>query len=425
MPVLSKRFLSRCAYTGTMKSRTQAQDPALLVATQTDSRQSSPFLLLSAACYLILANMYYAQPILADMTADVGLTTGASGLVITMLQVGYMLGILFLGPLGDVWENRRLIVGMTLGAGCFLALAAVCHSVSPFLAAHLGIGIFSAATQVVIVFAVSLASDAMRGRVLGIVTAGLFGGIVLARPTSSLLSEFVGWRGMYGLAAAAMLLLAWMLWRQLPRTRPSVHDMGYMAMLRSLCEVPRLVPHLSLWLLVSSLSFAALTMFWTAAPLRLLQDMHYSHAAVAVFALAGLTSPPCVILAGRLLDKGYGHPLRFLGTGLATGAWLLSLSADSGWILALAAVLLDPGVNVTTVSVQQAILATRPETRARCNSISVASNFCGGALGASLGPWLLAHHGWQTVAVTGIIVLGIAFLINLQLHKKERSCSVS
>ncbi len=369
--------------------------------------------------------MYYAQPILADMAADVGLTTGASGLVITMLQVGYIFGILFLGPLGDMWENRRLIASMTLGAGCFLALAAVCRSVSLFLAAHLAIGIFSAATQVVIVFAVSLASDAMRGRVLGIVTAGLFGGIVLARPTSSLLSELVGWRGMYSLAATVMLLLAWALWRLLPSMRPSVHEMSYMAMLHSLCDVPRLVPHLHLWLLVSSLSFAALTMFWTTAPLRLLQDMHYSHTMVAVFALTGLASPPCMVLAGRLLDKGYGHHLRIWGTGFATGTWLLSLSADNACPLALAAVLLDPGVNVTTVSVQQAILAAQPEARARCNSISVAANFCGGALGASFGPWLLANYGWQAVAVTGVVVLGIAFLVNLRLHKKDLPCSAS
>lgn len=416
-PVLCKQFWHGCRYTASMKQKAQAS--SMEVGMSTGSLAQGPFFLLSASCYLILANMYYAQPIVADMAQDAGLAASASGLIVTMLQVGYMLGILFWGPLGDAVENRKLIVGMTLGAGAFLALAALAPTAPPFLVAHLGLGMFSAVTQVVVVFAVSLAPQAAHGRALGIVTAGLFGGIVLSRPTSSLVSGLLGWRGLYAVSAVVMGSLAWTLWRRLPAVRPC--GMSYVATLRSLGTVARLVRHFPLWLLISSLSFGSVTLFWTATPVFLVRNMGCSHAEVALFSLAGLATPPCVVLAGRLLDKGCGFELRLWGTGLATVAWLLACFAPGVALLALAAFLLDPGVNVTTVSVQQAILAARPEARARCNALSVAANFCGGALGAGLGPWLLTRHGWQTVALTGMLLLVIPFLLNLHLHHKERS----
>lgn len=420
-PVSCKASLLALDYASLMHTQDQKRNGTGKTVLQTASQQEPPVFLMAAACYLILANMYYAQPILLDMAADVGLAVDASGCVITMLQIGYALGILLLGPLGDVVENRKLIVGMTLGAGIGVALTAACHTIPFFLGFHLGIGIFSAATQVVIVFAVSLAPNHLRGRVLGMVTAGLFAGIVLARPTASLVSGLLGWRGLYLTSAIAMLLLAWTLWRQLPSLQPAASGMSYRATLSSLCTTAQSVPHLPVWLLLSSLSFAALTMFWTAAPLHLLYNRHLSHAELALFALVGLASPPCVVFAGRLLDRGRGFGLRLWGTGVATGAWLMAYANDGTVLLMLAALLLDHGVNVTTVSVQQAILAARPEARARCNALAVTANFCGGALGASLGPWLLGRYGWQAVALTGAFLLAIPFLLNVSLHAfKER-----
>ncbi len=384
-------------------------------------------LFFACACALTLANIYYAQPILADIAADLGLAPEASGVVVTLLQAGYMLGILFMGPLGDLLENRRLIAGMVLGASVALWSASASGQTGGpggqalFFAAHLGVGFCSAVTQIQVAFAAGLAGDDRRGRVLGVVVAGLFLGMILSRPLAGLLNDAFGWRIVYRLAALLMLVLGLALWRFLPRRAPEAAPAGgYPTVLRSMTRLPRALPGLPRLLVLSTLTFTGFCLFWTAAPLALRETLGFSPGRLALFTLIALVTPPCVFLAGRLLDRGLGPRLIACGTGLAATAFLLCACLPAGlFVLALAALLLDPGVNVTTLSAQQRILSMRPEARTRLNSVSVACNFCGGALGSALAPWLFARFGWRSAALAGFLLLILAFALNVRPRAGE------
>ena len=389
---------------------------------------SGLLLVLTSAACLILANMYYAQPILGEIAADIGLEHSATGVIVTMSQIGYVLGLLFLAPLSDAMENRRLVVCMTAGEACGLFIAASGSGVTLFMAETLAIGLFAVGTQILIVLGASLANDSTRGRVLGVLGAGLFLGIALARPVASLCAGLVGWRALYLVAGGLMLACSLILFRLLPATKPAGQRMGYAAMIGSMAHllfsVPRLVPRI----LLSAGAFCGFSMFWSTAPLHLLENLRFSYGEVALFALAGLITPPCVFVAGRLLDRGWSLRLLALAEGVAMTAWLLTaFFPQSFWVMILAALCIDPGGSVSTMSIQQSVLSSGdPATRGRLNSLNVSLNFCGGALGAAVGPWLYSLYGWDILACTAAAIMLGLLLVNLILRPtRTKACPLS
>lgn len=256
---------------------------------------------------------------------------------------------------------------------------------------------------------------------LGVLGAGLFLGIALARPASSLFAGVAGWRALYLTAGALMLVFSVALHRFLPAVTPAGRRMGYAAMFGSmvglLFTVPRLMPRI----LLSAGAFCGFSMFWSAAPLHLLEHLHFTHGQVALFALAGLSTPPCVFAAGRLLDKGWSFRLLILAEGLSAAAWVLAswMPLAAGAVV-LAALIIDPAGSVSTVTIQQNVLSTSPpETRGRLNSLNISLNFCGGALGAAAGPWLYSLYGWQVMAWTGAAMMLALLLVNLALRPTQ------
>ncbi len=228
------------------------------------------------------------------------------------------------------------------------------------------IGFFAVATQILVVFATGLAADSERGRVLGILACGIFLGIALSRPASSLIAGAAGWRTLYVGAGALMLAFGAALLRFLPAVRPAGLRVRYGVMLRGmgglLFSVPRMVPRVML----SAGGFFSFSMFWSAAPIHLLDNLHFSHEGMALFALAGLITPPCVLLAGRLLDRGWSFRLLGMVTALAASAWLLTLWLPSFAVFfVVAALLIDPAGSVSTLTIQRSVLASPPESRGR------------------------------------------------------------
>src|SRR5277367_6329944 len=183
-------------------------------------------MLLAVSCGLIVANLYYAQPLIGPISSELGLSPQSAGLIVTMTQLGYGAGLLLIVPLGDLVENRRLVLGVTsLGALALLG-AAYCTHPLPFLVAGVFIGIGSVAVQILIPYAGHLAPAATRGRAVGNVTTGLMIGVMLSRPASSFIAAVSSWHAVYKVSAGGMMLLALVLHRMLPPRMPTAR-LGY------------------------------------------------------------------------------------------------------------------------------------------------------------------------------------------------------
>ena len=281
--------------------------------------------LLAAACGLIAANLYYAQPLVGLIAPDIGLPVTAASLIVTLTQLGYCAGLVLLVPLGDLAENRRLVV-TTLGATVLsLAMAAAARSAAAFLAASLAIGLSCVVVQMLVPMAAHLSPEAIRGRMVGNVMSGVLAGIMLARPVASLVADGIGWRWLFGGSAGLMLLLGAVLWRNLPQRLP-VAGPRYGVLIASMATLWRTTPLLRRRALYQAALFAAFSLYWTAMPLLLTGPRFgFSQRGVAWFTLAGVAGAFAAPLAGRMADRG----LTRRATGLALG-WSPLRSGSAG-----------------------------------------------------------------------------------------------
>ena len=363
--------------------------------------------LLATACGLIVANLYYAQTLVGPISVATGLSPGAAGLIVTLTQVGYTLGLLFIVPLGDLLENRRLVcLGLLLTAAALL-VAAFASSAALFLAAALAIGLGSVVAQVLVPFAAHLSQEATRGQAVGKVVSGLLLGIMLARPVASLIADHASWHVVFGGAAVLMLVLAAVLRWQLPARVPGA-PMPYATLIASLWHLFQTTPVLRRRAAYHAGLFGAFSLFWTVTPL-MLAGPHFqlSQSGIAVFALVGMAGAIASPVAGRLADRG--HTLLATAAALALGiiGFALPMVAPGSRplglvVLATAAIVLDMGVAANLVLGQRAIFSLGADVRSRLNGVYFALFFAGGALGSALGGWMFASHGWQAALLTGM-----------------------
>lgn len=364
-------------------------------------------LLLATACGLIVANIYYAQPLAGPIGAALGLPGAATGLVVTFTQVGYGIGLLLIVPLGDLVENRRLVL-ILLGLAA-LALVGAGLSTAPlsFLSSALLIGLGSVAVQVLVPYAAHLAPDAMRGRVVGDVMSGLMLGIMLSRPVSSFIAQFFGWPAVFHLSAVAMLLLMAVLHQALPPRQPDA-GLRYGALLASMGRLALTTPVLRRRALYHAGLFSAFSLFWTTVPLLLAgPEYRLSQAGIALFALVGVSGAIAAPIAGRIADRGWTKPATSLAILAVACSFLLAYLGSHGstlrlGLLAFAAILLDFGLSANMTLGQRAIFSLGSAYRSRLNGLYMATFFVGGALGSALGGWAYAAGGWTFACWLGM-----------------------
>ncbi|ALQ68749.1 MFS transporter [Bacillus thuringiensis] len=376
---------------------------------------SGLIILLATACGIIVANLYYAQPLIGLISNVIGLSNSSAGLIVTLTQIGYVVGLLFLVPLGDIVENKKLIIILLLLSAVALTATVFVKSAIMLLVASFFIGLGSVAAQVLVPFVSYLSSENARGRVVGNVMSGLLLGIMLARPISSLVADIWGWNAIFALSATVIIVLAFVLSKVLPTRKPKAKT-NYIALLNSMWQLLRTTPILRRRAIYHACVFGAFSLFWTTVPLLLSSPaFHFSQTAIALYALVGITGAIAAPIGGRLADLGWTRP----ATGVALTVVIISLilplfiqsSSPFGIaVLVIAAILLDMGVSANLVLSQRLIFSLSPEIRSRLNGVFMAIFFLGGAIGSFIGGWAYALGGWNLTLWIGIAFPTIALL---------------
>ena len=361
--------------------------------------------IMAVACGAAVANLYYAQPLLDTLAQKFGISTGTAGLIVTLTQLGYVAGLALIVPLGDLLQRRRLIVMVSLGTAVALACAAVSPGITLFLAASLAIGLTAVVAQILVPFAAHLASDEQRGAVVGRVMSGLLIGVLLARTVSGFVADALGWRVVFGLAAAVMLAQALVLRMMLPRGKTDV-TLSYPALLLSIWHLVREEPLLRRRMVYGFAGFGAFSVFWTSLAFLLAHPPYgYSDTVIGLFGLLGAAGAICAAFAGHIHDRG--------GTRIGTGIFITLIVASfvvmglaSHHLVAIIAgvVLLDIGQQGTHILNQGVIYTLRPEARSRVTTAYMTVFFLGGVIGSAASAYVFGFAGW-----TGVCWLGGAF----------------
>jgi predicted MFS family arabinose efflux permease len=372
-------------------------------------------LLIAVACALIVANIYYVQPLAGPIGAALGLSATVTGLVVTLTQIGFGVGLVFIVPLGDLVENKRLVLGAVGLASVALLGAGLATQPLTFLTAAFCIGLGSVAVQVLVPYVSHMAPDAIRGRVVGNVMSGVMLGIMLARPIASFIAQLISWHAVFLFSAGAMIGVAAVLALALTPRFPTA-QLRYTGLLASMGRIALETPILRRRALYHAYLFAAFSLFWTAMPLFLAGPrFRLSQGEIGLFALAGVAGAIAAPIAGRVADRGWTRAATAFAMVSAAAAFLMTLialhaSSHALAILVTAAVVLDFGVAGNLTLGQRAIFALGPEYRSRVNGIYMATFFMGGAMGSLIGGWAFALGGWLYASWVGMVLPLLALL---------------
>ena len=363
---------------------------------------------------LAIGNLYWAQPLLVQITNGFGLSAASGGLLVTATQIGYALGILFLVPLGDFVRRKRLIsIVMTLSVialvACALSPSFIILSLSLF-----SMGIVTVSGQIILPLAGDLSKEEERGHIVGIVSSGITAGILFSRFVSGIIAGFWGWRSVYIIAAVLNLIMALVIIYVLPEIPRKNKLESYKGLIFSVFTTFKRHKTLVRILLHSGLIFGLVfNIFWTSLTFLLsAAPFNYNTFQIGLVSLAGLVAAVAGIGIGKLQDKCLSVPALgvFIILSLLTmiGGFLFS---DSILAIVLIAAVFSIAVQGISVLSQARLFALSNEERSRLNTVFVVNNFLFGAVGSALASFLWAQGGWSYVMIGAILISLMALIV--------------
>lgn len=380
---------------------------------------STLLLLLAIITGVSVANLYYLQPLLAEISTSfqVNPTTVGSGAMLT--QVGYAIGMLFILPLADIVNKKRLICTVALGAVIILLIIGINHNLWIFLIATLLLGIFSVTPQLIIPLGAELADAKNRGAAIGKIMSGLFVGILLSRTVSGFIGEYLGWHMVYLIASGLMLIIVLIVVFYLPNYH-NPQPIKYLELFASIFQIAKQEKVLRDASLCGALTFATFSIFWTTLPF-LLASPHYNMGpqVVGIFGLVGVTGVIAAPIVGKMADRRSPETTisgAIIIVILSYLCFLLFGKYIAGLIVGV--ILLDLGIQSCQISNQARIFALSDTAYNRINTFYMVSYFCGGAFGSWLGAFCYTHWGWSGISLAGLILLLIALWLNLKQIKQ-------
>ena len=376
---------------------------------------------MTLAAGIVVANNYYNQPLLVDFTVAFHASAGEVGAVPILTQMGYASGLVFLLPLGDMVERRRLVSLLLVLASLSLVAVALSPNLAWLAAASFVLGFTSVVPQVLPSFAAQLAEPHERGRIIGRIMGGLLSGILLSRFIAGLTGRYLGWAAIYWAAAVVMIVLAVALHLSLPHVAPRFKG-HYFALLRSLGTLLKEQPVLRETAAIGALQFAAFSGFWTTLAFALHSlPAAYGSDVAGSFGLAGIIGVFAAPQAGRFADRKSPRFAVFMASLIVLSAYVLfAVAGDSIIALIIGVILLDLGMQSAHVSNMTRNYALKADAVSRLNTVYMATRFIGGAAGTAFGNTAWSYWGWHGVCAAGLILSSLALLIQIVVPIRER-----
>ena len=384
----------------------------------TSKLSNSVLYLMSISAGLIVANLYYNQPLLNLIAETFGVTESAVSNVALSTQLGYAFGLLLINPLGDKISNHKILLYDFILMIVALIAAGMSNTLLALIISSFFIGFTSAIPQLFVPMAAQMSDEKSRGRAIGIVMSGLLIGILGSRIISGFIGEAFGWRVMYYAATVLMVVLFIILKWKLPKLIPN-YEGTYGKLMASLWHYFKTEPALRLAALRGALAFAGLSAFWTTLVFLMEDSFGYGSTITGAFGIFGIAGALGAAVVGKLSDRISKNKIILYSAILLIMSWFVFLmSAHSILGLILGVVLVDLGLQALHITNQNIIFSKNPEARNRVNTIYMVGFFIGGALGTTLGAIAWQNYGWLGVSYLGL-ALSVAILIVHLIFKKK------
>ncbi|WP_345954715.1 MFS transporter [Mucilaginibacter sp. PAMB04168] len=377
---------------------------------------------MTLATGLVVANIYYNQPLLGDIATSFHISNGEAGQLAMFTQIGYATGLLFIIPLADMFKRKRLMLVDFAFVVASLLLAASAQQVWVLALSSFFIGLTSVIPQILVAMGAHLANPQERGKKIGFIMSGLLIGILLSRTVSGFVGEHLGWRAMFYIAAGLMLVMWLLIALVVPEVEPDYKG-SYSSLMQSLVSITRQEPKLRLAAFRGALCFACFSAFWTTLVFLLREPPFNQGSAVAgAFGLIGAFGALAASFIGRLSDKADTNRLITYTLILVLASFVLfAVFSHSLAGLVVGVILMDMGVQATHISNQAIIFSLNANARNRINTVYMVSYFVGGSAGTFLAAKMWGSYHWTGVCAIGITLSAIALIVHLlSLLKKDR-----
>lgn len=376
--------------------------------------QRSKLFLMAVACAIAVSALYVSQPVLPLIGTTFGIDLKHLGIVPTVTQIGYAVGLFLIVPLADRFKAKRLVCLIVFANIASFAACASAPTLAVLYIASACVGFTAVAAQVIIPTMSGITPPGQRGRVLGALLGGLAGGLLVARVVSGMIAEAFGWRSVFVLSILADVCLLILIYRFLPSVAPSSR-LPWHKLMASLVHVARGNRVLQVSSLMGFTTFAAFSAMWsTLSPLLAGAPYNYGPAAAGTFGLVGAVNIVFSSVIGVLTDRFGTKAILLAGSAVTTLSFvLLGVGAEVLVFLIFSLVLLDLGNRINLVANQSRVYAEAADARSRANCIFMTTYFLGGAAGGYLGSLAAAAYGFQGVAVVGCSFGMLALLIHV------------
>jgi len=380
---------------------------------------------MTIATGLVVANIYYNQPLLGDIAHTFHVSNGTAGRISMATQLGYAAGMFFIAPLADMFERKKLMLIAFMAVIIALLAAAIAPNIHLLVLASFLVGVASLTPQLLVPMAAHLAKPEERGKKIGVVMSGLLIGILASRTLSGFIGKQFGWNAMFFIAAGLMVIMGLLVYIFLPKVEPDYKG-NYKELMRSLVHLFMNEPQLRFAALRGALCFACFMAFWTTLVFLLKENFNLGSDAAGSFGLVGAFGAIAAGLMGRLSDKMDAFKLSFFTLSLILVSFVVFIFSGHSIIgLVIGVIILDMGVQATHISNQSIIFALSAEARNRINTIYMVSYFIGGSLGTLLVSSLWGNYHWMGVCITGIALSLIALVVHLFNHRSMQNKATS
>ncbi|MDQ1233843.1 putative MFS family arabinose efflux permease [Paenibacillus sp. SORGH_AS306] len=382
--------------------------------------------LFAITCGLAVANIYYAQPLLDSLAVAFGITHSLIGIVITVTQLCYAVGLFLLVPLGDLIPRRPLIIGHMALSVIALVVVGLSPTVYILFGGLAVVGLLAVVTQTLVAYASSLAKPIERGQIVGIVTSGIVIGILFARSLAGWLTDLAGWRSVYLVSAFLMSVMTIILFNILPTDRQVKSSLSYPQLLFSVLQLYKQQRLLQIRGVLAMLIFIVFSILWTSMVLPLSEPpFSLTHTAIGALGLAGIAGTLGAVRAGKLADQGKAQWTTGIALVLLLLSWIpLSWIGHSLYWLILGIVLLDLAVQAVHVTNQSMLFTIMPEARGRLTASYMIFYSIGSAIGSMASTMMYSYAGWSGVCYLGGGVSIIALLFWLVTLKNRLTTSL-
>lgn len=375
-------------------------------------------LLMAVAAGVCVANIYYNQPILKEMAATLGASDAEIGRTAMLSQLGYGLGMFFLIPLGDMVNRKKLILGLLFSL--FLSLVLMTQAASIWLVWILSllIGIFSAPAQIILPMAASL-DKVNRGKTVGIVFSGILVGILASRVLSGFVTDWLGWRYVYGISAMMVITVTVLLKLYLPNVKNSFTG-SYIDLIRSTITLVRKYRLLREAAILGAFTFGIFCSFWTTVTFYLHSPVFGFHAdTIGLFGIVAIGGALVAPYFGKLADKGKTRQsLMITVSMIILSLVLLKVFPGSVLFIVIAVFILDIGVQATQITNFARIYALDESAQSRLNTVYMTTYFLGGGIGTFFGLLCWKQGGWP-LSTWQMLVWSLAALLLVLFAKKQ------